>query len=140
MSSATFNSNARWSSGTSVVVPGSPVLAVKRQAFPGIDGEYELSEGRRALTVYQTGVLHAFGSASASTNLASLKTAMDNLYGDVTAGTVADLVDDYDRTFAGCRMASFQPGPVRRATAEGNPGYYCTYRIEYVQASGAGAS
>jgi len=140
MSSATFDGNARWSNGTAVIDPGSPQLAVKRQAFPGIDGEYELNEGRRALTIVQTGMLYEFASASASTNLANLKSAINALAGDVTAGTVGSLVDDYGRTFADCRMSSFQPGPIRRATSGGNDGYYCSYRIEYVQATGAGAS
>ena len=140
MSSATFNSNARWSSGTSVVVPGSPQVAVKRQAFAGLDLDHALNEGRRSLAILQTGVLHAFDNADAATNLASLKAAIDAIYGDVTAGTVGDLDDDYDRTFAACRMTSFQPGPIRRAGAQGHPGYFCTYRIEYIQASGAGPS
>jgi hypothetical protein len=140
MSSATFAGNARWARGTAVVVAGSPALAVKQQAFPGIDGEYELNEGRRAAGVVQTGVLHEFASASATTNLANLKAALNAIFGDVTAGTVGALVDDYGRAFAGCRMASFAPGRIRRAAHQGHEGYYCTYRIEYVQASGVGAS
>lgn len=140
MSNATFNGNSRWSSGTSVVVPGSPALAVKRQAFPGIDGVYELNEGRRELNITQTGVLHSFADSSATTNLATLKAAIDAICDDITAGTVGSLVDDYARTFAGCRMESFEPGPVRRAVSVGKPGYYCTYRITYVQATGAGVS
>ena len=140
MSSTTFNGNARWSSGTAVVAPGSPQLAVKRQAFPGLNGEYELNEGRRALAIYQIGVLYAFTSSLATTNLTSLKNAIDVLLGDVISGAVGDLVDDYGRTFADCRMISFEPGPIRRAAAKGHPGYYCTYRIEYVQLSGLGAS
>lgn len=140
MSTATFNGQARWSNGTSVVTPGSPNLAVKRQAFAGIDGEYELDEGRRAMNLSQTGVLNAFASTSAAANLATLKSALNALATDVAAGTVGSLVDDYGRTFADCRMVSFEPGPIRRAVQGGNTGYYCAYRIEYLQASGAGAS
>ena len=140
MSSATFNGNARWTNGTAVVAPGSPCLAIKRQAFAGIDGEYELNEGRRALSIGQTGLLAEFGSSSAATNLANLKGALSALFGDVTSGISGTLVDDYGRSFANCTMVAFRPGPIRRATSEGHAGYYCTYQIEYVQASGAGPS
>ncbi len=121
----TFCSEELWgTAGTQNYVEGRPVEAIKRSAFPGVDGNLVLTMGQRNVPHRLRGVLITDSDASMDTLWTNLKTY---------TGSTGTLVDHHSNSHSNMTLTTCQPsGPRMKRGAR----YYQWFYASFDQSGG----